>query len=46
MNGCDFGGIVNDATTPDNTILLTTKGGGTATTDLAFSIVLEIVKAS
>jgi hypothetical protein len=46
MEGRDFGGITNDATTPDNTILLTTKGGAVATTDLAFSIVLEIVKAS
>ena len=46
MEGRDFGGIVDDATTPDYTILLTTKGGATATTDLAFSIVLEIVKAN
>jgi hypothetical protein len=46
MEGRDFGGIVDDATTPDYTILLTTKGGAVATTDLAFSIVLEIVKAS
>ena len=46
MEGRDFGGIVDDATTPDYTILLTTKGGATATTDLAFSMVLEIVKAN
>jgi hypothetical protein len=46
MEGRDFGGIVNNATTPDQTILLTTAGGATATSNLAFSIVLEIVKAS
>ena len=46
MEGRDFGGIVNNATTPDQTILLTTLGGATASSNLAFSIVLEIVKAS
>ena len=46
MEGRDFGGIVNNAVTPDQTILLTTLGGAVATTNLAFSIVLEIVKAS
>jgi hypothetical protein len=46
MEGRDFGGIVNNATTPDQTILLTTLGGATAASNLAFSIVLEIVKAS
>ena len=46
MEGRDFGGITNNATTPNQTILLTTVGGATATTNLAFSIVLEIVKAS
>lgn len=46
MEGRDFGGITNNAGTPNNTILLTTVGGATATTNLAFSIVLEIVKAS
>ena len=46
MEGRDFGGIINNATTPDNTILLTTSGGAAASSNLAFSIVLEIVKAS
>jgi hypothetical protein len=46
MEGRDFGGITNNATTPNQTILLTTLGGAVATTNLAFSIVLEIVKAS
>lgn len=46
MEGRDFGGITNNAVTPNNTIVLTTVGGATATTNLAFSIVLEIVKAS
>jgi hypothetical protein len=46
MDGCDFGGIVNNATTPNQTILLTTSGGATATSNLSFSIILEIVKAS
>lgn len=46
MEGRDFGGITNNATTPNQTILLTTTGGGTATSNLSFSIVLEIVKAS
>lgn len=46
MEGRDFGGITNNATTPNQTILLTTSGGATATTNLSFSIVLEIVKAS
>jgi hypothetical protein len=46
MEGRDFGGIVNNATTPDQTILLTTAGGATATSNLSFSIILEIVKAS
>jgi len=46
MEGRDFGGITNNATTPNNTILLTTSGGATATSNLSFSIVLEIVKAS
>ena len=45
MEGRDFGGITNNATTPNQTILLTTLGGAVATTNLAFSIVLEIVKA-
>jgi len=46
MEGRDFGGIVNNATTPNQTILLTTTGGATATSNLSFSIILEIVKAS
>lgn len=46
MEGRDFGGIVNNAGTPNNTILLTTSGGATATSNLSFSIILEIVKAS
>jgi hypothetical protein len=46
MEGRDFGGITNNATTPNQTILLTTTGGGVATTNLSFSIILEIVKAS
>ena len=46
MEGRDFGGITNNAGTPNQTILLTTSGGATATSNLAFSIVLEIVKAS
>jgi len=46
MEGRDFGGITNNAGTPNNTILLTTSGGATATSNLSFSIVLEIVKAS
>lgn len=46
MEGRDFGGITNNAVTPNNTIVLTTVGGAVATTNLAFSIVLEIVKAS
>jgi hypothetical protein len=45
MEGRDFGGITNNATTPNQTILLTTLGGAVATTNLAFSIILEIVKA-
>jgi hypothetical protein len=46
MEGRDFGGITNNATTPNQTILLTTSGGGVATTNLSFSIILEIVKAN
>jgi hypothetical protein len=46
MDACDFGGITNNATTPNQTILLTTSGGATATSNLSFSIVLEIIKAS
>jgi hypothetical protein len=45
MEGRDFGGITNNATTPNQTILLTTLGGAVATTNLSFSIILEIVKA-
>ena len=39
-----FGGITDNAGTQDGTILLTTKGGATGTTDLAFSLILELVK--
>jgi hypothetical protein len=46
MEGRDFGGITNNATTPNQTILLTTAGGAVATTNLSFSIILEIVKAN
>ena len=47
MEGCDFGGIVDDATGSNNTILLSTTGGtGSTTGALSFSLVLEIVKAN
>ena len=42
-----FGGIVDDATGSNNTILLSTTGGtGSTTGALSFSLVLEIVKAN
>jgi len=39
-----FGGITDNAGTQDGTILLTTKGGAAGSTDLAFSLLLELVK--
>jgi hypothetical protein len=40
-----FSGITDNATTPNGKILLTTSGGGVATTNLAFTIILEIIKS-
>jgi hypothetical protein len=46
IKGRGFGGFPNSATTPNGKILLSTSGGSTASTNLAFSIVLEVVKAN
>lgn len=46
MKGRNFGGIVDNATTPNGKITLTTLGGATATTNLSFSIILELVKSN
>ena len=46
IKGKTFGGFPDNATTPNGKITLTTEGGATATTNLAFTIVLEVVKAN
>ena len=46
IKGKPFGGFPDNATTPNGKITLTTEGGATATTNLAFTIVLEVVKAN
>jgi hypothetical protein len=46
IKGKPFGGFPNNATTPNGKILLTTEGGSTATTNLAFTIVVEVIKAT
>ena len=46
IKGKSFGGFTDNATTPNGKITLTTEGGATATTNLAFTIVLEVVKAN
>ena len=46
IKGKLFGGFPNNATTPNGKITLTTEGGALATTNLAFTIVLEVVKAN
>jgi hypothetical protein len=39
-----FGGIVDNATTPNGKITATTIGGGATTTNTSYTIVLELVK--
>ena len=39
-----FGGITDNAVTPNGKILVTTQGGAASTTNLAFTIILEIIK--
>jgi hypothetical protein len=46
IKGKGFGGFPNSATAPNGKILLSTEGGSTATTNLSFTIVLEVVKAN
>jgi len=46
IKGKGFGGFPNNATTPNGKITLTTEGGALATTNLAFTIVIEVVKAN
>ena len=46
FKGKGFGGFPNSATAPNGKILLSTEGGSTATTNLAFTIVIEVVKAN
>jgi len=46
IKGKGFGGFPNSATNPNGKILLSTAGGSTASTNLAFTIVLEVVKAN
>ena len=46
IKGKPFGGFPDNATTPNGKILLSTEGGSTASTNLAFTIVIEIVKAN
>ena len=46
IKGKPFGGFPDNATTPNGKITLTTEGGATATTNLSFTIVLEVVKAN
>jgi len=46
IKGKGFGGFPNSATNPNGKILLSTSGGSVATTNLAFTIVLEVVKAN
>lgn len=46
IKGKPFGGFPDNATTPNGKITLTTEGGAAATTNLAFTIVLEVVKAN
>ena len=46
IKGKGFGGFPDNATTPNGKITLTTEGGAAATTNLAFTIVLEVVKAN
>jgi hypothetical protein len=46
IKGKGFGGFPNNATTPNGKITLTTEGGGVATTNLSFTIVIEVVKAN
>jgi hypothetical protein len=40
-----FGGITDNATTPNGKILLTTIGGATTTLNTSFTIILEIIKS-
>jgi hypothetical protein len=46
IKGKPFGGFPDNATTPNGKITLTTEGGAAASTNLAFTIVLEVVKAN
>jgi hypothetical protein len=46
IKGKPFGGFPNNATTPNGKITLTTEGGAAASTNLSFTIVMEVVKAN
>lgn len=46
IKGKMFGGFPNNAVTPNGKITLTTEGGSVATTNLSFTIVIEVVKAN
>lgn len=46
IKGKPFGGFPNNATTPNGKITLTTEGGAAASTNLAFTIVMEVIKAN
>ena len=46
IKGKPFGGFPNNATTPNGKITLSTEGGAVATTNLAFTIVVEVVKGN
>ena len=44
IKAASFGGITDNATTPNGNITLTTLGGATTTLNTSFVIVLEIIK--
>jgi hypothetical protein len=46
IKGKPFGGFPDNAVTPNGTITLTTQGGAAASINLAFTIILEVVKAN
>ena len=46
IKGKSFGGFPDNATTPNGTITVSTLGGAASSINLAFTIVLEVVKAN
>jgi hypothetical protein len=44
IKAAPFGGMTDNAVTPNGKILLTTIGGATTTLNTSFTIILEIIK--